>query len=150
MSVPVLQIAPIVARIESGGIYRSVAGARDMARAARDGAAGSPIAFVMPGSERARPSGVSGGVQHNAIEATFLVITLAEDLRLDAGGRAISQLEEARAGLLPLLEGWMPDYASTPVAHQSGQLITGPLRGGLVGWQDEFKLRFRRSITTGG
>jgi hypothetical protein len=150
MSAPVLQIAPIVARIESGAIYRSVAGARDMARVAREGAVGSPVAFVMPGAERPRPSGVAGGVQHRAVEATFLVITLAEDLARDAGGRAISQLETARAALLPLLEGWGPDYASGPLAHTSGQLITGPLRGGLVGWQDEFTLRFRRSITTGG
>jgi hypothetical protein len=32
--------------------------------------------------------------------------------------------------------------------------VTGPLRGGLIGWQDEFSLRFRRRVThdtiTGG
>jgi hypothetical protein len=154
MSAPVLQLAPIVARIEGGGIYRSVAGARDMARVAREGAAGSPLAFVMPGSERPRPAGVAGGVQHSAVQATFLVITLAEDLRRDAGGRAISQLEEVRARLLPLLAGWGPGYASGPVTHENGQLVTGPLRGGLIGWQDEFSLRFRRRVThdtiTGG
>lgn len=150
MSAPVLQLAPIVAQIDAAGIYRSVSGARDMARVAREGAIGSPVAFVMPGSERPRPSGIAGGVQHSAVLATFMVITLAEDLRRDAGGRAISQLEEVRAELLPLLEAWGPDYASGPVTHESGQLVTGPLRGGLIGWQDEFSLRFRRRITTGG
>ncbi|MFB9148757.1 phage tail terminator protein [Roseovarius ramblicola] len=153
MSAPVLQLAPVVERVQRGGIYRSVSGARDMARIAREGAAGSPLAFVMPGAERPRAAGVAGGVQHSAVQATFLVITLAEDLRRDAGGRAISQLEEVRARLLPLLEGWGPDYASGPVAHESGQLVTGPLPGGLIGWQDEFSLRFRRRIahtTTGG
>lgn len=154
MSAPVLQLAPIVARIEIAAIYRSVAGARDMGRVSREGAAGSPVAFVMPGSERPRPSGVAGGVQHSAVTASFLVITLAEDLRRDAGGRAISQLEEVRAQLLPRLEGWKPDYADGPITHESGQLVTGPLRGGLIGWQDEFSLRFRRrithDITTGG
>lgn len=90
--------------------------------------------------------GRKGGVQHSAVQATFLVITLAEDLRRDAGGRAISQLEEVRAMPVPLLETWGPDYASGPVAHESGQLVTGPLRDGLIGWQDEVSLCFRRRI----
>ncbi|SEK34501.1 hypothetical protein SAMN05443999_101254 [Roseovarius azorensis] len=150
MSAPVLSLAPIVARIEAAALYRSVGGAADMRRAAQSGAMGSPLAFVMPGAEATRPSGMVGGTQHSSVTARFIVVTLAEDIRHDAGLRAVSQLEEVRAGLLSALAGWGPDYADGPVSHLSGQLVTGPLPGGLLGWQDEFSLRFRRRLTTGG
>ena len=150
MSAPVLSLGPVVAKIEATALYRSVGGAADMRRAAQQGAIGSPIAFVMPGREDPRPSGLAGGVQHMSVSARFVIVTLAEDLRRDAGGRAMSQLETVRAGLLAALAGWGPDYADGPVTHLSGQLVTGPLPGVLLGWQDEFSLRFRRSLTSGG
>ncbi|MBE0455720.1 phage tail terminator protein [Roseovarius autotrophicus] len=150
MSAPVLSLTGIVARIEAAGIYRSVGGGRDLRRAAQTGAMGGPLAFVLPMEETSRPSGVAGGVSHAAVAARFMVLSLAEDLARDAGGRAVSRIEEVRASLLAALAGFKPDFAEGPVTHERGRLVTQPLPGGLIGWQDEFSLRFRRSLIAGG
>lgn len=146
----VLTLSPIVERLEAAGIYRSVGGGRDLRRAAQGGAVGSPLAFVLPMEESARPSGVAGGIQHTAVTARFSVLSLAEDLSRDAGGRAVSQIEEVRRGLLSALAGFRPDFADAPAEFVRGRLVTQPLPGGLIGWQDEFSLRFRRSLIPGG
>jgi hypothetical protein len=150
MSAPVLTLAPIVARIEAAGIYRSVGGGRDLRRAAQSGALGGPIAFVLPMEETSRPSGMAGGVSHASVLARFMVLTVAEDLARDAGGRAVSQIEEVRAALLGAMSGFAPEFTAGPVTHERGRLVTQPLPGGMIGWQDDFSLRFRRSLMTGG
>lgn len=145
----VLCLAEIVARIDAAGIYRSTGGAADLARAGASGAIGGAAAFVLPGSEAAAPSGIAGGVQHRAVEARFIVLSVAEDIRSDAGAGALSALERVRGELIAALAGFRPAWADSPAAHERGQLVTGPMPGGRLGWQDEFTIRFRRRLPQG-
>lgn len=147
MTVAVLELAEIVARLAGAGIYRTVGGAAELARIAERGLAGSPHGFVLPGSESVTRQGFAGGQAQRSVTARVFVITVAEDLRADEGARALSRLETARAGLIGALAGWRPDFAAAPLEHVRGQLVTGAMPGGLLGWQDEFEVVFRRTIT---
>lgn len=146
MTAQVLSLAPIVLALRQAAIYREVGDAAGLEAAARD-LRNPPSAYVLPGREASQPSGFTSGVRRTVVTAQFLVISVARDIRPGAGGPVLSELETIRSGLIATLSALQPAYADGPIEHSAGQLITGALPGGLLGWQDTFTLRFRRILT---
>lgn len=146
MTVQVLSLAPIVAALRAAQIYREVGDAAGLEAASRD-IRNPPAAYVLPGRETAQASGFTAGLRRTAVTAQFMVISVARDIRPGAGAPVLSELETIRGGLIATLSALQPTYADGPIEHASGQLITGALPGGMLGWQDTFTLRFRRTIT---
>jgi|GEM_PF-950400 len=149
MSAIVLPIGDVVAQLQTAEVYRKIGGAFDLSEALRRNNAAAGYGFVLPAVERTSRQGVSGGVLSAKVTATFSVISIEEDLARDAGAGAVTKLEALRGSLIQALATWNPDFADGPAWHEKGQLVAGPMPGGLLGWQDEFSIRFRRTITGG-
>ncbi|MCY3566675.1 MAG: hypothetical protein OXH27_10895 [Gammaproteobacteria bacterium] len=121
----------------SSGLDIDARGAASLARA--QAGHGRDTVYVVPLSENAPPSGVTGLTRQRATVRVAAVIAVS-NLRDESGAAAATELELVRDAVRAAWLGWQPEGAGQPAEYRSGRLLTFADR--TVWWQDEYETTY--------
>lgn len=118
-----MMLAEIEARLS--GAQTSLKGVESAANflALQDGGVKrSPMAFILPGSDRADENSLSTGGTRQYISRGFSVM-LAFARSDNTGSKGVDSYEQVRAEVMTALIGWQPQSAEQPVTYRSSRVL---------------------------
>ena len=131
-----MELAPIVARLESQlSGFKKIGGAADL-EAVGNGVVPTPSCYVVMTRETASDIDLVGGYEQAITVGFGVVIAVAN--RFDAtGGAAIDVLDALRKQIKAALNRWVPDPTTGEVVRfDAGALVR--FDDGLLWWLDEY------------
>lgn len=131
-----MELAPIVARLESQlSGFKKIGGAADL-EAVGNGVVPTPSCYVVMTRETARDIDLVGGYEQAITVGFGVVIAVAN--RFDAtGGAAIDVLDALRKQIKAALNRWVPDPTNGEVVRFDGGALVR-FDDGLLWWLDEY------------
>ena len=134
-----MELAPIVARLESQlSGFKKIGGAADL-EAIGNGVVPTPACFVVPMRESADDNATFGQFEQR-VTVGFSVVLAASNRRDATGAAALSGLEPLRRQIKAAIVGWAPEAEfGEPVHFSGGSLLS--FADGLLWWADEFHVK---------
>lgn len=131
-----IDLAPVIARIQAAGIFKDVGGAaKAMTALAKQSPGDGPYAYVVPMTDRAGPMRADD-VPYQRVESLFGVLIMVRAAADATGEASTARLFPLQTQLLALLHGWTPGENLLPLSLAGGEIVD--FTTGALWWIERF------------